>query len=180
MRDRELDELLAKQAITEVVYRYCRGVDRFDRELVESCYWPEATDEHGSFTGDRDTYIAWLFDKMLPRHEWSQHFVGNVLIDQLELGAGRAKCESYGQARHHERSDDPRRNMITGFRYIDDFERRGSEWRIIRRICPVEWVRIDPAAQWFEAGPADRRGTRNRTDSVYWSFDEYHAWQPPA
>jgi len=91
-----VEALLAKQAITEVVYRYCRGIDRFDREMVRDCYWPEATDEHGSFTGTRDEYISWVFDRLLPRYSWSQHFIGNVLIDQLDLVAGRQNVSPMG------------------------------------------------------------------------------------
>ena len=48
-RDPEIQALLDKQAIREVVLRYCRGIDRLDREMVRDCYWPEAIDEHGSF-----------------------------------------------------------------------------------------------------------------------------------
>jgi hypothetical protein len=174
----ELAALVAKQAITEVVYRYCRGIDRCDREMVRDCYWPEATDEHGSFTGTRDEFIEWVFVRQLPRFTFSQHFIGNILIDQLDLVAGRAKSESYGQSRHHRESDNPQHNLITGFRYIDDFERRSGEWRIARRICPVEWVRIDLTESWFDASPTHRRGMRDRSDPVYWKFDEYHEWRP--
>ena len=171
-----VEALIAKQAITEVVYRYCRGVDRFDRDMVRDCYWPEATDEHGSFAGTRDEYLTWLFERMLPRFSWSQHFVGNVLIDQLDLAAGRAKCETYGQSRHHRPSDVPEHNLISGFRYVDDFERRAGEWRIARRICPLEWVRVDDASMFFDASPTHRRGTRDRSDPVYWAHDEFHPW----
>jgi len=176
-----VEALIAKQAITEVVYRYCRGVDRFDRDLVRDCYWPEATDEHGSFSGTRDEYISWLFERMLPRYSWSQHFVANVLIDQLDLVAGRAKCESYGQSRHHRpaptpEATRPEHNLISGFRYVDDFERRDGEWRILRRICPLEWARIDAESTWFEAPPTHRRGARDRRDPVYWAHDEFHPW----
>jgi hypothetical protein len=175
--ERAVEELIAKQAITEVVYRYCRGVDRFDRDLVRDCYWPEATDEHGSFQGTRDEYLEWLFGRMLPRFAWSQHFIGNVLIDQLDLDNGWAKCESYGQSRHHRPSDVPEHNLISGFRYVDDFERRHGEWRIARRICPLEWVRVDDHSLFFESPPTHRRGTRDRLDPVYWSHDEFHPWR---
>lgn len=169
--DDALGELVAKQAITELVYRYCRGVDRVDRELVASCYWPEATDEHGSFLGTRDEYVAWLFDRVLPRYRMTCHFVGNVLVDRLDLDAGRAKCESYGFARHE--IDDPQRPehmLMSGFRYVDDLERRRGEWRIRRRICTLEWTRVDDVSTWWDAPPAHRRGRRDHDDPVYWSW----------
>ena len=80
-RDPEVQVLLDKQAIHEVVLRYCRGVDRCDRDLVRDCYWPEAIDEHGSFTGTRDEYLEWLFGRMLPRYSMTMHFIGNVLVE---------------------------------------------------------------------------------------------------
>lgn len=169
-RDHEVDVLLAKQAIVEVVHQYCRGVDRLDREMVRDCYWPEATDEHGSFAGTRDEYIAWLFDRMLPRFEWTMHRVTNVLVDRVDLALGRAKCEAYGVARHHQPSDKVEANLTTGFRYVDDFERRDGQWRILRRICPLEWTRIDRADTWFEASAKHRRGRRDRDDPIYWDF----------
>ena len=42
-RERELRELLDKQALTELVVRYARGVDRWDKELVLACFHPDAT-----------------------------------------------------------------------------------------------------------------------------------------
>ena len=42
MTDSQLQELLDKQALYEVVARYCRGVDRADEELVRSAYHPDA------------------------------------------------------------------------------------------------------------------------------------------
>src|SRR5262245_17777267 len=44
--------LLDKQAIQEVLARYCRGVDRADLELLRSVYHPDAIDNHGTFNGN--------------------------------------------------------------------------------------------------------------------------------
>lgn len=46
--DRAVRVLLDKQAITEVVLRYCRGVDRLDMALVRSCYHDPIRLVHGS------------------------------------------------------------------------------------------------------------------------------------
>ena len=166
MRDRDLRQLLDKQAIHEVVLRYCRGIDRCDRELVRDCYWPDATDEHGSFVGSRDEYVAWVFDRMLPRYAMTMHFIGNVLID---LDGDRAKCEAYGMAMHRTGSDKPEHNLRTGFRYVDDFARRDDQWRIARRVCALEWtLHVDPS-RWWDAPETHRRGTRDSTDPLYWA-----------
>ena len=43
----DLELLLAERAIQRVLTSYSRGVDRYDFELVRSCYWP---DWHRSIT----------------------------------------------------------------------------------------------------------------------------------
>ena len=78
--DPRMQALLDKQEIREVVLRYCRGVDRMDRELVRSCYHADATDEHGSFRGGVEAYLDFAW-KLLPRYDATMHFVGNVLVE---------------------------------------------------------------------------------------------------
>ena len=46
------DDLIAREQIRDVVYRYARGVDRRDFALVRGCYHPDATDDHGRFVGN--------------------------------------------------------------------------------------------------------------------------------
>lgn len=41
-------EISAHIEIQQVLFRYCRGVDRGDKELLRSVYHPGATDNHGS------------------------------------------------------------------------------------------------------------------------------------
>ncbi|HEV8298175.1 MAG TPA: nuclear transport factor 2 family protein [Acidimicrobiales bacterium] len=172
-RDPEVQALLDKQAIREVVLRYCRGVDRHDRDLVRDCYWADATDEHGSFSGTRDEYVAWIFDRVLPRYTMTFHFVGNVLV---EVDGDRARSESYGVSWHRVESTKPEHNLQSAFRYVDDFERREGEWRIARRTCTLEWCRVNDPAGWWDAPLTHRRGVRDRTDPVYWKWGDFEPW----
>ncbi len=166
METQAVQSLLATQAIERVVYRYCRGVDRLDRELVRSCFWPEACDEHGSFSGTRDEMVSWLFDRMLLRYDWTFHFIGNLLVDLGPL-PGIARSEAYGIAKHRARSERREHNLTTGFRYVDDWEERAGEWRILRRRSVLEWSQADDPASWWEAPPSHQRGRRDFSDPVY-------------
>ncbi len=162
----EVQALLDRQAIRDVVLRYCRGIDRLDLELVRSCYHADATDEHGTFTGTRDEYVDWV-GGVLNRFTGTMHVVANQLV---ELDGDRARSETYGVAYHHgDPPDDHRRNFTTGFRYVDRFERRGGEWRIAARVAVREWThRVTPEQQWLI--PPERDGRlprRDRTDAVY-------------
>src|SRR5690606_8703026 len=42
-----LQAALDREAIHTVLMRYCRGVDRLDRDLIASVYHPDAYDHHG-------------------------------------------------------------------------------------------------------------------------------------
>jgi hypothetical protein len=172
-RDPEVQALLDKQAIHEVVLRYCRGVDRVDRDLVRDCYWPEAVDEHGSFTGTRDEYLAWLFDRMLPRYSMTMHFVGNVLV---EVDGDHATSETYGVSWHRGLPERMGDDLMSAFRYVDQMEKRDGQWRIMRRTCTLEWCRVNERAGWWDAPPEHRRGVRDRTDPVYWPWGQSFPW----
>ena len=163
--DDRLQELLDKKDIEEVVLRYCRGIDRMDRELVRSCYHADASDSHGTFSGNVDEFIDWVW-QLLERNEISFHFVGNMLIELED--ASLARSETYGVSIHRRQSKEPRHNLSTGFRYIDRFERRdGGPWRIARRVATTEWVRVeDPELQW-PIGAGMLTGSRDRSDPVY-------------
>jgi len=162
--DARLSALLDKQDIEEVVLRYCRGIDRRDFDLVRHCYHPDATDHHGSFSGDVEEYIAWV-DKLTARYRWTMHFVGNVLIELADDST--AACETYGVSLH--RSDDPRpfMNLATGFRYLDRFEQRDGHWKIAERNAIGEWsVEIPPDA-WWEIPEHHVSGRRDPSDAIY-------------
>jgi hypothetical protein len=160
----ELVELLARREIEDVILRYCRGIDRLDREQVRECYHPDATDEHGSFSGGVDAFLDWCF-RLLARYESTMHFVGNALI---ELAGDAAAAETYGIAFHRGPADAPQLNLITGFRYLDRFERRaGGPWKIAARVAVTEWSRRDDPAGRFPIAPGMRTGRRDRSDALY-------------
>ncbi len=133
--DRRIEILLDKQEIYELMCQYCRGVDRMDKELVLSCFWPGATDVHLGMYGRLHTGTAEEFFD----HEWegfqeftaSQHYLCNMLI---EVDGDNAVAETYQFSFYwREPGTDPELNWQNANRYLDVFERRDGEWRILRR-----------------------------------------------
>jgi hypothetical protein len=165
--DAELRQLLHEREIRDVVMRYCRGIDRMDRQLVRSCYHADATDDHGSFSGGVDEFLAWVWP-LLERYTLTMHFVGNLLV---EVGDDVAAAETYGIAFHRSEDARPQLNLMTGFRYLDRFERRDGEWRIASRVAVTEWSRVDDAAGRFLPGTAVLQGRRDSTDASYALFE---------
>jgi hypothetical protein len=133
----EVELLLDKQAITEVLYRYCRGVDRCDVDLVDSIYWDDAVDDHGYWKGPGRDFGSFVCDRLMQANERTTHTVTNVLI---ELDGGDAWSESQVLAHLVRRDTEPRIADVMGGRYLDKFSKREAEWRIDERTVVLDWT----------------------------------------
>jgi SnoaL-like domain len=173
----EVRAVVDEAAIRRVLGRYCRGADRMDAELIRSCYHPDATDSHGTFSGTIDEYLVWVM-RILGRYESTFHFLGSIAVEfppATPPGSGPtrqeppdvAHVETYGIAFHSHSSGEPKLNLVTGFRFVDRFERRAGDWRIASRTSVTEWSRIDPPDAHWPLKPEMLTGRRDRTDVVY-------------
>jgi hypothetical protein len=162
-----LEILLDKQAITEVMHRYCRGLDRFDIELLRGVFWPDGQDFHGAFDGSASDFCAFVETNAGEGSpiKVTHHSLSNVLI---ELAGQTAYAESYFVA-YHRIEGETAEDEFVGGRYVDVFEKRGDEWRIKIRRTIFDWARKDPATErlWDRWPAAYIFGTRNRQDPVY-------------
>jgi hypothetical protein len=130
--------LEAKDAIRDCLYRYCRGIDRADGDMLRSAYWPDAIDDHVLFNGNAYDFIAWCVP-LLAQVEHSQHMLGNMLI---EISGDEARAETYYHAyeRRRRASGSPY-EMYVGGRYLDRLTRRDGHWRIQHRTVMWDWYR---------------------------------------
>lgn len=159
-----VDELLSRQQIHDVLLRYVRGIDRLDFDLVRSCYHPDATDDHGTYKGDVEGFVAHV-GQGLRRFEATMHFLGSPLI---VLAGERATSETYCVAYHRSPAGQaPQTDLVVGVRYLDRLERRAGQWRIADRRVAFEWSRIDPVAERWTFPPEFVLGRRDREDFVY-------------
>lgn len=65
-----------------------------------------------------------------------------LLNHSCDLDGDRAHTETYYQYIAHNRDET---NVIAGGRYIDRFERRNGEWKLLTRNNLIEWSSIVPA-----------------------------------
>jgi hypothetical protein len=122
-------EALDRAALTDLVMRYCRGVDRRDFALVRSLYWDDAVDHHGAmFEGGPDDFVAWLPEAMAP-FELTVHRITNSVF---AIDGDHAEGEHYAVAYHRTRPP-ARREIVIGGRYLDRYERRAGDWRFRER-----------------------------------------------
>ena len=135
-RDPEIQALLDKQAITEVIARYSRTLDWLDDEGQAACYWPDAAIDYGFFTGTAAEFVPVVMQiERSSQRRW--HFLGGV---QIALrSANTASAESYGLATGVREVEGVWTGTIYGGRYLDEFERRRDEWRIAKRQYVMDW-----------------------------------------
>ena len=146
--------LTDRMAIQDCLFRYVRGVDRKDWELVRSAYHPDAYDDHGNYKGGIDGFI----ESLITRHatiEQSMHVVGNIVIEFD--GPDGALLEAYfiTHQRLSPAAGDARSAYLRGApigpdeavetevvgRYVDRMTRRDGAWRIAHRTVVFEVVR---------------------------------------
>jgi hypothetical protein len=163
-RDPELTELLAKQEIRELVLKYCRATDRQDWELMATLYHDDATDDHGKmFCGSAKDYLAWL-PGMRSKMEVTMHRVSNHYI---VVDGERAEGEVYIVAYHLKTTrEGEKTQIVTGGRYLDRYENRGSGWKFTARKAVLDWNEFQPAlSRWPNEGGA-------REKDPAWAFFE--------
>lgn len=137
-RDARLQELLDRDSIRECLYRYARAIDRGDTECLRSVYWPDATDDHGVFSGNAAAFVDWIVS-LRPSRIRSAHHLTNLSI-RLETRA--AQVETYFLALLTLRNPQGQPyDVILAGRYLDHMEKRGDEWRIKARKVVFDWFR---------------------------------------
>jgi hypothetical protein len=145
------DELVDREAIRDCLARYCRGVDRFDADMLRSVYWPEAIDDHGIFEGTVEEFIAWSEPQLRAAGQFV-HMIGNSLI---RIEGSTAKVETYFWAVLTNPGGSGR-DLLHAGRYMDQFERRGDEWRIAARLVAIDWYQEQAGTADWSQGPFGR------------------------
>lgn len=135
--DAQLQALLDKQAIAEVLQRYSRTLDWLDDAGQAGCFWPDAHIDYGFFTGSAADFIPVVMQiERASQRRW--HFLSAPAI--ALHGPDRASVECYGLATGiREGEDGAWSGGLYGGRYLDAFEKRGDEWKISQRQYIMDW-----------------------------------------
>lgn len=157
----DLNQLIAHEAIRQVLYRYCRGIDRGDPDLVASVYHADARDDHGTFQGSAREFAQVVTAGMDRQTLTAQHHITNVLID---LHGDSADVESYFLALHPSGEGAGETLAQVGGRYLDRFERRDGEWLIADRQVILDWTRSSLPGEPWETASAFAQGGRREAD----------------
>jgi len=129
--EEKLRAMVDRDDIRQVILRYCRGMDRLDLDLIRSCYFDDAIDDHGRFVGKAEDFIQWA-TTATAHFPMQQHAVLNHVCD---LDGDDAYTETYYICSNIN-SAPP--HILSLGRYIDHFQRREGEWRIANRVALIE------------------------------------------
>jgi hypothetical protein len=154
--------LLDKQEITEVIYCYCRAVDRMDRALALSIWAPDASVDYGDiYRGDAVglVEVIWRIHGTMQAHS---HQVSNILI---QLAGDEAVSEAYFAASLRpliQAGTAPTQLNARG-RYLDRWVRHNGRWLIAHRQIAADFSDVSPVND----GGFANNGRNNQTDPSY-------------
>lgn len=159
--DKILQALADRQAITELIYRYCRSVDRLDVKLGHSIWHEGGMADYGAgfYQGEGKGVI----DLICTQHAKTlghSHQVSNILI---RLEGDEAGSESYVTATLRVRQGEKLLQMMVWSRYVDRWSRREGRWGLDKRIAIRDFDEVREATPMSDHGT----GSRDSADPSY-------------
>ena len=151
-----LDELLAKQRLTELIAAYSRAADRADEQLLASLFHPDAVCDSGVIRAQGPEFarrfVVWA-------HEYAAVLSHCACSSWFDIDGDRAIGETYvlAMCRLNQRHGGSQ-SLVAG-RYLDGFERRAGEWRFSSRRFVVDCEQPPREASAAEAMQPEAEAT---------------------
>ena len=168
--------LLAKQAITEALYSYCRGLDRIDEVLAYALWHPDGTAHYsGLYDGSGRGFVDWvngLHRSMVA----TSHQVTNILID-VAPDLVHATSESYVTVRLRTQSYAGALVDVVGAgQYLDQWSLRERRWAIDHRRYVGDFTTSVPVPAGDDRGRLDPAGAVDRLAASRDCEDPSYLW----
>lgn len=155
MNEAEIRAIADRQAITDLLNRYGRAMDRMDAEIGYSIWHEDGVADYvGIFQGTGRGFIDFAntqHAKTLTHH----HRVMNIII---ELDGDRAASEAYVHSDVRIQVGEGVKQITTCGRYLDTWSRRNGRWGIDKRIAVRDYdeMRDVTPGQVREPPPRDK------------------------
>lgn len=171
-----------RSQIEQAQAAYCRGLDRFDREIALSAFAPDAVLNYsGIYVGDAAGFMDWVWP-FHERLELNIHRVANVFIERNP--SGDLVSESYVTSLLRRRDGDAVIDRVGFGRYIDRWTETTDGLAIIEREYVNDLVTEmkNPASPARAVAPVEGipalEARRDRGDGSYRLFTGAAAPQP--
>ncbi len=142
----ELRAMLDRQQITELLYRYCRAVDRTDEELGYTIWHDGAEADYGRIYRGSGRGCIDLICASHRRAIVHSHQITNIII---EFQGDIARSEAYVTSGMRLMDGDQLKQITTRGRYLDRWSRREGRWGIDKRVFVNDFDDIRSAASAF-------------------------------
>ena len=155
------DTMADKQAIRDLIFTYCRAVDRIDVPLGHSIWHDDGEADYGA--GFYQGPGKGVIDAICKSHESltsHSHQVTNILI---ELHGQRAGSEAYVTGTMRMEREGRVMQMCVWARYLDTWEKRGGSWGLLKRMVVYDHDEIRPVTPMGQ----EIRSTRDASDPSY-------------
>lgn len=151
------------EAVRQAIYRYARGVDRLDADLIRGAFWSDARVMLGTiYDGAPEGFVAVAMGFM-GMFAATRHDVGNILLAENGDTMG---YEAYVRTWHWHKDAGTELEVLG--RYIGRAEKRGGEWRLAEHGELMDWGAERPTDDgWFAANGELEKGQRSRADGSY-------------
>jgi SnoaL-like domain len=164
--DEDLQRMLDERAITRVLTRYIRGVDRCDVESIKAAFHPDAVTHHGNFgAGGRDEFADFVVNTAMPRYNSTMHYISNIQFDFESNDV--AYVETYLQAIHMRTAEINTTVDWWGGRFVERWEKRDGDWKIAERTVVHEWDHSQASSNLPNWRGKYAAGSRGLEDPVY-------------
>ncbi|MFN3219514.1 MAG: nuclear transport factor 2 family protein [Acidimicrobiales bacterium] len=172
----EIASVLAKQAITEALYRYCRGLDRMDEDMAYGVWHADGTAHYsGLYEGTGRGFVDWV-NELHRSMVATSHQVTNILID-VAPDLVHATSESYVTVRLRTESYAGALVDVVGAgRYLDQWSQRERRWAIDHRRYVGDFTTSVPVPAGNDRGRLDPAGTVARLVASRDTDDPSYHW----
>src|SRR5262245_56510605 len=148
-RSTELQYLMDRAAIQDLLVRYFQGLDRGSPEQVRNCFTDDVRARYDKRTPT--TGIEELMDSLQNFNKLKEgtmrittHFMGNLNITSIQGDV--AETETNALAFLVDPGEGTDRVAMRSLRYLDRMRREKNGWRISDRIHTLDWSCHTPAS----------------------------------
>lgn len=162
MSEVRVQTLIDQQAIRDVLARYCRGLDRMDKEMAYGVFHPDApVDYVGIYEGTGHGFIDWVWEA----HAAMERHSHQITQSLIEVDGDRASSEAYVTVVLWTRPDEQGRQdeLVGRGRYLDRWERRDGRWAIAHRVHLLDLS----SRLSLDRADVSEGATRDTTDRSY-------------
>jgi 3-phenylpropionate/cinnamic acid dioxygenase small subunit len=135
--ERTLQDLVDRQQITDVLYRYASTVDYKDYPTMRALFTDDAVGKYGG--GDAihgaDNIVAWI-DSATQDRAWQHH---KLTVYHIDIDGDEAQTLTYHTS-HQTTVDDPDTVIVIVARYKDSLRREAGTWKIVDKYMEIGWL----------------------------------------